>query len=70
MKDKEILDILKEVKKTTLDISKMLQILLYNLFDTEKEIDDEPTEKFTNGQHNLTFEEEDLQNKFNRSYLG
>ena len=66
MQEKQILIALEELKDTTREISKMLQILLYNLFDVEKEIDDDEQPNLLVGHK----EEEDYNRKYGRAYLG
>ena len=68
--NQEILDTLEELKQTTSKISKMLQLIVYNLFDVEEKDDDEPTKKFQEQTNLDDFEEEDYNEKYRRTYLG
>ena len=60
MKDKEIIDSLKELKKSTSDISKMLQLLLYKQY-----FDDGDDEK-----PDIKLKRESKLNDSYRSYFG
>ena len=70
MEDKEILDTLKELKESTAKISKMLQIILYNMYGDDDPDDDPPEKKFLHKVNVNELEEVDIQEKYKRSYLG